>query len=149
MNFVGVLLRWLHIVPAVAAGGATLFALVALMPVLGEMPEPARRELRAAVAARWRIPFIACTTLLLLSGLANFILFQAPVHRGQPLYHALFGIKFLAALIVFFLGAALTGRSGALERLRVNARFWTAVSAGLVVLILLVSGVLRNIPQGS
>lgn len=149
MNAVAVVLRWLHIVPAVAAGGATLFALIALLPALQGMPEPARRELRDAVAARWRVPFIACTTLLLLSGLANFVLFQAPVHRGQPLYHALFGLKFLAALGVFFLGAALTGRSAGLARLRVKARFWTAVSAGLIVLILLVSGVLRSIPQGS
>lgn len=149
MSVAAVLLRWLHIVPAVAAGGATLFALIALLPTLDGMPEPARRELRAAVAARWRIPFVVCTTLLLLSGLANFVLFQAPVHRGQPVYHALFGIKFLAALAVFFLGAALTGRSPALENLRVRARFWTAVSAGLIVLILMISGVLRGIPQGS
>ena len=149
MSVAAVLLRWLHIVPAVAAGGATLFALIALLPTLDGMPEPARRELRAAVAARWRIPFVVCTTLLLLSGLANFVLFQAPVHRGQPVYHALFGIKFLAALAVFFLGAALTGRSPALEHLRVRARFWTAVSAGLIVLILMISGVLRGIPQGS
>ena len=149
MNFVGVLLRWLHIVPAVAAGGATLFALVALMPVLGEMPEPARRELRAAVAARWRIPFIACTTLLLLSGLANFILFQAPVHRGQPLYHALFGIKFLAALVVFFLAAALSGRSKALASIRAKSKLFAGIAATLVVVIVLISAVLRNIPRAT
>jgi uncharacterized membrane protein len=147
MNFVAILLRWLHIIPAVAAGGATLYAVVALLPSLGEMPEPERARLRDALARRWRGVFMASTALLLASGLLNFILFQAPVHKGQPLYHALFGVKFLAAMIVFFLGAALTGRSAGLAGIRAKAPFWTTVSALLVLAILLVSGVLRGIPH--
>lgn len=147
MSFVAILLRWLHVVPAVAAGGATFYAVIALLPTLGEMPEGDRGRLRETLTRRWRGMFMACTTLLLASGILNFILFQAKAHKGQPLYHGLFGVKLLAAMIVFFLGSALTGRSAGLATIRANARFWTTVTAALVLLILLVSGVLRAIPH--
>jgi len=149
MNFVAIVLRWLHIVPAVVAGGATVYAALALLPTLGEIAEPERTRVREALTRRWRAVFMACTALLLASGLLNFILYQAPAHKGQALYHGLFGIKFVAAMIVFFLGAALTGRSEGLAGIRANARRWTPVMAGLVLLILLVSGVLRGIPHSS
>jgi hypothetical protein len=82
---------------------------------------------------------MVCVTLILVSGLANFALFQAPSHKGQPLYHALFGIKFLAALVVFFLASALTGRSASLAPIRANARFWAGVAATLVIVIVAIS----------
>ena len=146
METVAVLLRWLHILPAVAGGGATIFAAIALMPTFADLPENEKIRMRDAVMGRWRPIFAACTALLLASGLMNFMLFQAPVHKGQPLYHALFGVKFLAAIVVFFLGAALTGRSPALQRIRARASFWTSINALLIVAIVMISGVLRGIP---
>jgi uncharacterized membrane protein len=147
MNTVAIVLRWLHIVPAIAAGGATIYAAVALLPTLGELPEADRARLREGLTRRWRAVFMACTALLLGSGLLNFILYQAPAHKGQALYHALFGVKFLAAMVVFFLGAALTGRSAGLAGIRANAGFWTSMSAVLVLAIVLISGILRGIPH--
>src|SRR5262245_50504845 len=140
------ILRWLHIVPAVVAGGATVYGFVALIPALGELPAAEAARLSEAVVRRWRVVFMICTTLLLASGLLNFLLYQAPAHRGQSLYHGIFGLKLLAALVVFFLGAALTGRSAGLAKIRANARFWTGVSAALILLIVLLSGILRGIP---
>ena len=147
MSALQIVLRWMHIVPAVVAGGTTVFSALALLPAVGTLPESQRPAFREAVMSRWRVVVMICIGLLLASGLANFFLYQAPAHRGQPLYHALFGVKFLLAMNVFFLASALTGRSPALERIRVNARYWTAVNAGLVLAILLISGVLRFIPQ--
>src|SRR5262245_38852581 len=111
MDGTALVLRWLHIVPAVIAGGATIFVKLALLPAMAALPEPERMKLKGAIDARWRYVVAGCITLLLLSGLANFMLYQAPAHKGQPIYHALFGIKFLMAMVVFFLGSALTGRS--------------------------------------
>jgi uncharacterized membrane protein len=139
----------MHIVPAVVAGGATIFARIALLPALATLPDAERVRVKETIDRRWRIVVMACITLLLVSGIANFVLYQAPVHKGQPLYHALFGVKFLAAMIVFFLASALTGRSTALASIRANSRFWVGVAAALVVLILLISGVLRGIPHAS
>ncbi len=149
MSTLAIILRFLHIAPAVVAGGATIFARMALLPALASLPEAERARVRDLIDRRWRIVVMVCVTLLLVSGIANFVIYQAPVHKGQPLYHALFGIKFLAAMIVFFLASALSGRSSALARIRANSRFWVGVAAALVIAIVLISAVLRNIPHAT
>lgn len=145
MTILALVLRWMHIVPAVVAGGATIFARLALLPALSTLPDAERGRFKETIDRRWRAVVMACITLLLVSGVANFVLYQAPAHRGQPLYHALFGIKVLAALIVFFLASALSGRSAAFASIRADARSWAGLAAALVVVIVLISGVLRSI----
>ena len=149
MSYLPLVLRFLHIAPAVAAGGATIFVRIALLPALATMPEADRLRVREAIDRRWRIVVMACITLLFVSGIANFVLYQAPVHKGQSLYHALFGVKFVAAMIVFFLASALSGRSGALAPIRANARFYAGIAAVLVLAIILISNVLRSIPHAT
>ena len=147
MNSWALVLRWMHIIPAVVAGGATIFARIALLPALAVLPDAERARVKETIDRRWRVVVMVCVTLLLVSGILNFVLYQAPVHKGQSLYHALFGIKFLAAIIVFFLASALSGRSAALAPIRANARFFVGAAALLVIVILLISGVLRSIPH--
>jgi len=147
MSTLAIVLRVLHIAPAVVAGGATIFAWVALLPALTSLPEAERARLKDAIDRRWRIVVMVCVTLLLVSGVLNFVLYQAPVHKGQPLYHALFGVKFVAALVVFFLASALSGRSTAFAGIRTNSRLWVGVTATLVIAIVLISAVLRSIPH--
>jgi len=149
MDGTALVLRWMHIVPAVVAGGATVFARLALLPALGALPDADRLRVKETIDRRWRIVVMICVTMLLLSGLTNFVLYQAPAHKGQALYHALFGVKIIAALVVFFLASALSGRSAAFASIRANARFWTGVAAWLVVAIVLISGALRNIPHAT
>ena len=149
MSFLQILLRFVHIVSAVTAGGAAIFAAIALLPALTTLPDAERLRLKEAIDRRWRIVVMSAITLLLVSGLAGFVLYQAPAHKGQPLYHALFGVKFLAALIVFFLASALTGRSAALAAIRAKARLYAGIAATLVVVIVLISAVLRNIPRST
>jgi uncharacterized membrane protein SirB2 len=139
----------LHIAPALVAGGATVFVRIALLPALAAMPEADRMRVKEAIDRRWRIVVMACITLLLVSGIANFVLYQVPVHKGQSLYHALFGVKFVAALVVFFLASALSGRSAALASIRANSRFYVGVAAVLVLVIVLISNVLRSIPHAT
>ncbi len=149
MNALALILRWFHIVPAVVAGGATFFARFALIPTLAGLPDAERARIKEGIDRRWRVILNACIGSLLVSGLLNFALFQAPLHRGQPLYHALFGLKVMAALVVFFLASALYGRSPALAPIRANARFWAGIAVALIVLILLLSGVLRSLPHST
>ncbi len=147
MNTLAIVLRFLHIAPAIVAGGATIFVRLALLPALAELPEAERARVKDTIDRRWRIVVMVCVTLLLVSGIANFVIYQAPVHKGQPIYHALFGIKFLAALVVFFLASALSGRSRAWAGIRANSRLWVGVAATLVIAIVLISAVLREIPR--
>jgi hypothetical protein len=149
MSFLPTLLRFLHIAPAVVAGGATIFVRIALLPALAKLPDADRLRVKDEIDRRWRVVVMACVTLLFVSGLLNFVLYQAPVHKGQALYHALFGVKFLAAMVVFFLASALSGRSVALASIRTNSRFFVGVAAVLVLVIVLISGVLRSIPHAT
>ena len=149
MSTLAIVLRFLHIAPAVVAGGATIFARIALLPALAALPEAERVRVKDAIDGRWRVVVMGCITLLLVSGIANFVIYQAPVHKGQPLYHALFGVKFLAAMIVFFLASALSGRSASLARIRAHSRIWVGVAATLVIAIVLISAVLRSIPHAT
>ena len=149
MDPMALALRWMHIVPAVVAGGATAFAWIALLPALALLPEADRLRLRETIDRRWRVVVMVCITLLLVSGIANFVLYQVPVHKGQSLYHALFGVKFAAAMIVFFLASALSGRSAAFAPIRANSRFYVGIAATLVLVILLISGALRSIPHST
>ncbi len=149
MNTLATVLRVLHIAPAVVAGGATIFVRLALLPGLASLPEAQRVSVKDAIDRRWRIVVMACVTLLFVSGIANFVRYQAPAHKGQALYHALFGVKFLAAMIVFFLASALSGRSAALASIRANARVWAGVAASLVIAIVMISAVLRSIPHAT
>jgi hypothetical protein len=85
---------------------------------------------------------------LLVSGIYNVIKKEQPP-GVTALYHALFGIKFLLALVIFFVASALVGRSPALARIRRNARFWLSVNMALAITVVCISGVLRVLPQGN
>ena len=60
-------------------------------------------------------------------------------------YHLLFAVKFVAAMGVFFLASALTGKSPAFASLRNRPGIWLSLVAGLGVLVILISGILKNL----
>jgi uncharacterized membrane protein len=143
---VGILLlvsRWLHLLAAMTAVGGTFFMRWALLPTSEELPEDARKKLHAGVRARWAIPVHASIGFLLLSGLYTFVARSVPLHRGDGLYHGLFGAKFLLALAIFFIATMLVGRSAAAEKFRENRRLWLNINVVLAVLIVCISGVMR------
>ena len=143
INWLDVALRWMHILAAIAAGGGTLFARLAVLPATEEsLSLDQRQAFHTAVRKRWSKVVAASIAFLLISGLINFInivkLYDLP-----KLYHPLFGIKFLLALAVFFIASVLSGRSSLADKFRQNARKWLTINAVLVVAIVLISGVLR------
>jgi putative copper export protein len=99
-----------------------------------------------AVRARWSKWVAAAIAFLLASGLYNIAVtvmrFEVP-----PIYHMLFGIKFLLALGVFFIASLLAGRSAAAIRARQNAKMWLNLNLTLAVLVVLISGYLRSLPH--
>ncbi len=144
LNWIDVALRWMHILAAVAAGGGTLFARLALLPAIDESLAPDQRQaLHASVRRRWSKVVAASIAFLLISGLINFIN-AVKLYDLPKLYHPLFGIKFLLALVVFFIASVLAGRSSLADKFRQNARKWLTINAVLVVVIVLISGVLRT-----
>lgn len=146
--FLGLVSRWMHILAAITAVGGTIFMRMALLPSVNELADDARKQLHAAVRGRWAKFVMGSIAFLLISGLYNIFVIESqkkipPADSG--LYHALFGIKFLLALGIFFIASALVGRSPAFAKIRENARFWLTMNMTLAILVVCLSGVLRGL----
>jgi uncharacterized membrane protein len=138
-----VALRWMHIFGASIAIGGTVFMRLALLPTVGELAEDARRALHEGVSRRWALYVRIAIAFLLISGIHTVATKMSTV---PVLYHILFTFKLVAALGVFFIASALTGRSPALAAMRNDRKKWLTINLWLVLGIVLVSGALRAIP---
>jgi uncharacterized membrane protein len=145
--FVGVGSRWGHVLAAVVAVGGLLFLRLVLMPSAKEtLSDTEHHALREAIRRRWQKVVLACIALLLVTGFYNFFTISLAKAEVAPAYHMLFGLKFLAALGVFFLASVLTGRARGFAGMRAAPGRWLAVAAALAVAVILISGVLKNLP---
>jgi hypothetical protein len=66
----------------------------------------------------------------------------------QTSYHAIFGVKFLLALVVFYFASGLVGRGSGTAWIRSDRARWLGVTLGLAVAIIILSGWLRNLHTG-
>ena len=89
---------------------------------------------------------------LLISGTINLLftirLFKPPNEPLPAYYHMLFGIKFLLALVVFFLASVLAGRSEGTRTFRENASKWLTINLIVATILVCISGVLRSTHTG-
>jgi len=152
-DLVALVLRWMHILAASAAVGGTIFMRMALLPAaVATLPDDQHRALREGVRSRWAPIVMVAIAFLLISGLYNYMVYSTQLDIPRPykgIYHGLFGVKFILALVVFFLASALVGRSPAMDRFRQKAKLWQSVNLTLVVIIILISGVLRTISNAA
>lgn len=159
MDPLTVVLRWAHVLAAIAALGGLLFARFAVVPAAEELGSETAERLHSGIRRRWLPWVIGAITLLLASGLANYVLLirrvkEAPELWGgnwmqQTGYHALFGVKFLLAMIVFYLASGLVGRGAGTQWIRDARRQWLSVAVGLGVGIVLISGWMRQLHTGA
>jgi len=151
------LLRWAHILAAIAAMGGLVFARFALVPALSEFDSATRDRIHDAIRRRWLPWVIGAITVLLASGLANFLLFNGRVKAEgwsegfwmrQTGYHALFGAKFLLAMVTFYFASALVGRGEGTQWVRNDRAKWLSVTLGLALAVVLLSGWMRQLHTG-
>ena len=138
--------RSIHVFAAMVAIGGAAFMRFGLHGAIGAtLDEKDADRLRSAVRARWGRVVHVCIALLLITGGLNFyLLVLAPKVAPMP-YHVLFGLKFLSAMIVFFLAIALSGRSPGMEAMRRNSARWLSVMVLLGALIDVLSGALSQV----
>ena len=142
MLLVEVLSRIVHIATVIALVGGSFFTLAVLLPATKVLSSDAHDKLAAEVISRWKWFVHLGITLLLISGFYNY--FQAiPAHKGDGLYHGLVGTKILLAFAIFFISAALVGRSAKLQSMRDNRRKWLTILIVFATLIVAISGFLR------
>lgn len=150
-------LRWVHVLAAIVALGALVFARFGLLPALGELDEETRDRIHDRIRRSWLPWVIGAITLLLASGLANFLLFNARVKEEgwgggewmrQTGYHSLFGAKVLLAVVAFYLASGLVGRGQATQWLRNDRAKWLSVTIGIMLAVVLLSGWMRQLHTG-
>lgn len=148
MDILQLVLRIVHIVAAVALGGALVYRVVALRPALRTLDEGPRLALDAQLAQRWIGTVFAGAGLLLASGLLTFLLFRVPEYRGRPsaaAYHGLFGLKLLAGLLLLHAAAVLSLPGPRFASYRAG-RFWPGYALALLVVVLVLGALLRYLP---
>jgi hypothetical protein len=146
IDFVVVLSRWIHIMAAIVAIGAVAFQRFALLPVAKQiLSDEKQQELREGIRRRWAKFVHGCIALLLVTGGLNFVWLAMPPKVEPMPYHGIFGVKFFAAMGIFFLATALTGRSPGFAHFREKGRKWLSVILVLAVVVVLLSGMLNQI----
>lgn len=157
MDPITLVLRWAHILAALVAVGGLVFARFGLLPALADFDGPTRDRIHESIRRRWLPWVIGAITLLLVSGLANFLIFNATVKAQgwaggqwmrQTSYHALFGAKFLLAMAVFYFASGLVGRGKGTQWIRDNRSTWLTVTIGMAVGVVLLSGWMRQLHTG-
>lgn len=152
------LLRWAHVLAAIAALGGLAFARFGLVPALAELDAATRERIHDAIRRRWLPWVIGAITVLLASGLANFLIFNGRVKAAPEFwgatwmrdtsYHALFGAKFLIALVMFYFASALVGRGAGTQWVRNDRAKWLSVTLLLGLAVVLLSGWMRQLHTG-
>ncbi len=138
--------RWLHIGAVVVAIGGAAFLRFVLTPAASStLSEEDNNRLREAVRARWNKFVQGCVGLLLLTGGINFAMLAMPPKIEPMPYHAIFGIKFFAAMAVFFIASGLAGKSPAFDGMRAKSKKWLSLLLFLAAAIVLMSGVLAQV----
>lgn len=146
MQIVQLLLRWAHVLSAIALMGGAVFARFSLVPTLADLPEEQRRELHEKLRARWARIVHLCVGLLFLTGLINLGLASQYEFSGlfnNKTYNITGGVKFLLALPVLALASMLVGRSALGQRMRENAKFWLSLNLVLALIVVMIGGALK------
>lgn len=146
IDVVTLVLRWIHLLAAMATMGGAMFMRFGLLPAATEsLDDPAQQKLREAVRGRWARFVHGAIALLLVTGLVNLVRLSLSSNLPAMPYHAILGIKILLALIVFFVATVVVGKSPAFQRARENMRGWLSGLIALVVIIVLLSGMLNQV----
>jgi len=146
MMAMDLVLRLLHIIPAIFLAGGVFFMWVTLLPALRSVNDETRESLLSAVRGRWSKVVMACTGLLLVTGIWNAVRNMIAFQFDGP-YHVLVAIKLFLALAIFFLTAVLGGRRPLAEKLREKLPFWMAVNTGLLLGLIVIASSMKISPR--
>src|SRR4029450_10435622 len=114
LSWLMLLLRYMHILGAIALMGGTIFMRFALAPTVATLDPETKAKIPEQVRSRWSKFVMLAAGLLLVSGITNLALagrYQFESIFGMPKgYHMIVGIKLLLALPIFFISSVLSVR---------------------------------------
>ena len=148
MEHLNLALRWLHILSAITLVGGVLYTRFAVLPMLSSLDEGQRDTVGAAMRRNWAKFLMISAALLLATGITNMVLIPKTIDPElKSNYSMWLGIKFLLAMIVFFIVSALNGRSNMAVKFREKSGLWLNIAVFLSVAIVLLAGYLRFVPR--
>ena len=143
---VELIMRWIHILSAVTAVGGTIFIMLVLQPAISKgIPKSDQEAFRTLIMKRWKLIVHSLIVFFLFSGFYNYIVITSGRHEGQSLYHALFGVKFLLALVFFFFVIVGTSTMKWSARFRENKAVSALMLIAALALVLL-GGFMKTLP---
>lgn len=146
MDYLLIVLKWLHLSAAGVALGGAAFSLLALIPAAkATLADDVHDKLREAIRSRWAKFVHMCIATLFVTGSIQFALMAIPPKIKPLPYHPIFGVKFLAALGIFFIASILVGRGEGFAKVRRDRVKWIKVMLALGGLIVLLGGVLEHV----
>ena len=144
-------LRYAHILGAIMLMGGTIFMRFALAPVVGQLEGSTRSQIHEQVRSRWSKFVMLASALILVSGIANMILFSSRRYEMETLfgmsYAMVTGIKFLLAIPIFLFASFLAGRSETAKKFQANAVMWMNVNLALALVMVLIGGALKFVKR--
>ena len=139
--------RVCHILGAIILIGGVFYIRTIISPTStapGTAPVDQLFGGRRAAWAKW---VGIATGLLIFSGFFNFYMIMKQNERMAWSYNMIFGLKFIAAVVVFALAALLAGRTSIAEALRQKWRMWLGVCLAVSILTVALGSVLKSYPR--
>lgn len=135
--------RMLHTLSAAVLVGGLVFLKQVVAPVAVGAEDKSEALYRGQRAAWSRLVMIT-SFFLLASGFYNYVMIIQANEKLPGLYHMLFGIKFLLALVVMFIAAATAGRAPMAENMRAKLNTWLNLCLLIVLAIFIIGAMLRS-----
>lgn len=147
MYWIMLLSRVLHLIGAIILVGGLFYVRMVVSP--SDVPSAATPadQLLGGRRATWAKWVGIATALLLITGIWNYLQVINQHERLLPGYHAVAGIKILAAFVLFLLAALLAGRTPAADAIRQNWRRWLNVCLLLGMTAVILGSALRSFPH--
>lgn len=149
MNYVDLVLRWIHILTAITLVGGTIFWRFALNPALGQLQSDQRDSIRGHILPKWAKLVGISSGLLLISGLINAVHGNIMRYDLPGAYHGMVAVKLLLALAMFFIAARLAGRSEGAKKFREKMTFWLNINVLLAVALVCIGGFMKMTPHNA
>lgn len=139
MNWVDLVVKWVHVLSILTAVGFILFQYAVWQPVL-RRAQGVPEELIQALQRRAGILIGVAWLLIWVTGIYNLVVVIPTV---KPNYHMVLGAKLLLVLALFFLSTALSHPSLAFEGIRRNRARWVAFAAWLGIAVVVLSATMN------
>ena len=144
-DYIKLLSRWGHILPAVILVGGSIFMQTTLIPALKDSDDA--NDVKGKIKRTWAKVIMICAGIIIISGFYNaYIAFKGDP-KPTPVYHAAFTAKLILVGIVFYVSSLLSGRSEVAIKFQEQEAKWGKINMMAAILVVLFAGLMNVAPR--